>query len=79
MDAISEILAAGAFSRQQAEALRKLLGYGGRAVGIGATASRPDLVAADIGAYYFDTTLAAAGKPVWWTGAAWVDAAGTVA
>ena len=29
------------------------------------------------GYLYFDTTLAAAGKPIWWTGAAWVDATGT--
>lgn len=43
----------------------------------GTTASRPstDLYA---GLVYFDTTLAAAGKPVWWTGTQWVDATGTV-
>lgn len=41
--------------------------------GRGPTASRPTLVAADVGAVYFDTNL---GKPVWWTGTAWKDAAG---
>ena len=29
------------------------------------------------GYLYLDTTLAAAGRPIWWTGAAWVDATGT--
>lgn len=43
----------------------------------GATASRPTLDVSDIGVQYFDTTLAAAGKPIWWTGAAWVDYTGT--
>lgn len=42
----------------------------------GATASRPTMTAADIGFPYLDTTLAAAGKPIWWTGTAWVDATG---
>jgi hypothetical protein len=28
---------------------------------------------------YFDTTLAAAGKPIWWTGSGWVDATGASA
>lgn len=40
------------------------------------TASRPTLTANDIGVVYFDTTLVAAGKPIWWTGTAWVDATG---
>jgi hypothetical protein len=31
------------------------------------------LTAADAGYCYFDTTL---GKPVWWTGSAWLDATG---
>lgn len=41
----------------------------------GATADRPasQLV---VGQIYFDTTL---GKPVWWSGAVWVDASGTPA
>ena len=51
----------------------------------GNTAGRPTkttfqvaLDAGWAGAMYFDTTLAANGKPIWWNGAAWVDAAGTV-
>ena len=42
----------------------------------GVTASRPALTANDAGVQYFDTTLAAAGKPIWWTGVTWVDALG---
>jgi hypothetical protein len=42
----------------------------------GGTGSRPALGAAEVGAMYFDTTLAANGKPIWWTGTIWVDAAG---
>jgi hypothetical protein len=46
----------------------------------GTTASRPTEVGAtDVGVMYLDTTLAAAGKPIWWTGSAWVDATGTAA
>lgn len=44
----------------------------------GSTAQRPVLGAPDFGVPYFDTTLAAAGKPIWWTGTAWVDANGAV-
>ncbi|MNF71904.1 hypothetical protein D3C84_538630 [compost metagenome] len=44
------------------------------AVQRGATGSRPTLTASDVGVQFFDTTLAAAGKPIWWTGQAWVDA-----
>jgi len=43
--------------------------------GKGATGARP-AVAADLRAMYLDTTLAAAGKPVFWTGGVWVDATG---
>lgn len=39
----------------------------------GPTAARPT-APAFIGQPYFDTTL---GYPVWWTGSAWVNAAGT--
>lgn len=42
----------------------------------GTTASRPAFASTDIMAPYMDTTLAAAGKPIWWTGTAWVDATG---
>jgi hypothetical protein len=45
----------------------------------GSSATRPALSARDAGTRYFDTTLAAAGKPITWTGTAWVDAAGTAA
>lgn len=41
------------------------------------TANRPTLTASDIMVPYMDTTLVAAGKPIWWTGTAWVDATGT--
>jgi hypothetical protein len=40
------------------------------------TVSRPTLTASDIGVTYLDTTLAADGKPIWWTGSVWVDATG---
>lgn len=46
-------------------------------VGKGATASRP-VLSAQRRAIYYDTTLAAAGKPVFWTGTQWVDATGAV-
>lgn len=45
-------------------------------VGAGSTASRPTLTTSDGGVQYFDTTLAANGKPIWWVGAYWVDATG---
>jgi hypothetical protein len=44
----------------------------------GLTAARPALTANDAGVQYFDTTLAAAGKPIFWTGTAWVDGLGVV-
>ena len=47
----------------------------------GITTSRPNVtstISAQIGLLYFDTTLAAAGKPIWWNGSNWVDATGTV-
>jgi parallel beta-helix repeat protein len=40
------------------------------------TANRPTLASTDIGVMYLDTTLDADGKPIWWTGTAWVDATG---
>lgn len=40
----------------------------------GATAQRPNNP--QLGMRYYDTTLLAAGKPIEWNGAAWVDAAG---
>jgi len=43
-----------------------------------ATASRPTLTANDVGVMYMDNTLDADGKPIWWNGAAWVDATGAV-
>jgi hypothetical protein len=48
----------------------------GATAGKGVTASRPTLTASDVGVCYFDTTLDADGKPIWWTGTAWVDATG---
>jgi hypothetical protein len=50
----------------------KLMSY----VGKGATGARPTL-SAQRRAVYFDTTLAANGKPVFWTGSQWLDATGT--
>lgn len=44
----------------------------------GPTASRPALNASAQGVMYLDTTLAAAGKPIMWTGTQWVDMTGTV-
>lgn len=43
----------------------------------GVTGSRP--ASAVLGQLYLDTTLAAAGQPIWWNGAEWVDSAGTAA
>ena len=46
-------------------------------LGFGITAKRPSgLGVAHTGSFWFDTTL---GYPVWWTGAAWHNGAGTVA
>jgi hypothetical protein len=42
----------------------------------GVTASRP--VAPYVGQQYYDTALGAAGLPIWWNGAAWMDAAGVL-
>ena len=42
----------------------------------GETAQRPNNP--QLGMRYYDTTLLAAGKPIEWNGAAWVDALGTV-
>jgi hypothetical protein len=44
--------------------------------GKGSTGTRPTLNANDVGVCFMDTTLAAAGKPIWWNGANWVDATG---
>jgi Pectate lyase superfamily protein len=43
----------------------------------GATGSRPTLDATQQGVQYLDTTLAAAGKLITWSGTAWVDGTGT--
>lgn len=44
----------------------------------GTTAQRPQYGGAKgVGNVYLDTTLAAAGKPIFWTGTTWVDATGT--
>ena len=40
----------------------------------GATSVRPNLDANAVGRQFYDATL---GKPIWWTGSAWKDAAGT--
>jgi hypothetical protein len=48
----------------------------GHIVYTGTTAQRPVLIARDAGVMFFDTTLAANGKPIWWTGSKWVDASG---
>ena len=48
------------------------------AVQKGASAGRPTPSATDYGVMYFDTTLDADGKPIWWNGTAWVDATGAV-
>lgn len=42
----------------------------------GTTTERPS--SPFIGLLYFDTTLDADGKPIWYTGTAWVDATGAV-
>lgn len=44
----------------------------------GATGSRPSSTA-QRGQMYFDTSLGATGKPVWWDGTQWVDATGAPA
>jgi hypothetical protein len=45
----------------------------------GTTADRPELGAKDAGYLYFDTDLAPDGKPILWTGVAWVDSTGIIA
>jgi hypothetical protein len=48
---------------------------------IGTTPNRPSVTStasAQIGLLYLDTTLAAAGKPIWFNGTNWVDATGAV-
>lgn len=56
------------------------LGRVGDMWGKGTTAQRPaTLTAAQAGYTYLDTTLVAAGKPIFWTGTAWVDSAGAAA
>ena len=52
--------------------------WGQSSVFWGTTANRPTPSANDIGLQYLDTTLDADGKPIWWTGTAWVDATGAV-
>lgn len=42
----------------------------------GTTAQRPFLALRDQGVQYFDTTLSANGKPIWWNGALWIDSLG---
>lgn len=42
------------------------------------TANRPSLTVADKGVGYLDTTIAAAGAPITWTGTAWVNSVGVV-
>jgi hypothetical protein len=49
-----------------------LVGIGGS----GTTAQRPTPPASAF-ALYFDTTLAAGGKPIFWNGTGWVDSTGT--
>ena len=49
---------------------------GGHLVTKSTTANRPALRADDVGVMYMDSTLVAAGKPIWWTGTSWVDATG---
>jgi hypothetical protein len=44
----------------------------------GATGARPTGGSIAIGQCYIDTTLDADGKPIFWSGLAWVDATGTV-
>jgi len=42
----------------------------------GTTAARPTLTSSDTGALHLDTTLAASGMPIFWTGSQWVTALG---
>lgn len=44
----------------------------------GSSASRPTPGVYDKGMMYIDTTLAVDGKPIWWSGTAWIDSTGTV-
>lgn len=41
----------------------------------GMTTNRPK--SSIMGQFYFDTSLATNGKPLWWNGKGWVDATGT--
>jgi hypothetical protein len=42
----------------------------------GITANRP-VTNVQIGQFYFDTSLGANGKPIWYNGTIWIDASGT--
>ena len=42
----------------------------------GITANRP-VANVQIGQFYFDTSLGANGKPIWYNGTIWIDASGT--
>ena len=44
----------------------------------GTSDSRPVLTADEFGVMFIDNTLSANGKPIWWTGAAWVDSTGAI-
>ena len=41
-----------------------------------AGSTRPTLSSADVGYVFYDSSI---GKPIWWTGSAWVDATGVPA
>lgn len=51
-------------------------GFGQVSVSRDVTANRPATSGLSRGYQYFDTTLDPDGKPIWWTGLAWVDATG---
>jgi hypothetical protein len=77
---VIEIITAGEVTARPVNTDSSSLISRGKAInmfGKGATSGRP-APPADIAGVYLDTTLNANGKPVFWTGTAWVDSTGAI-
>lgn len=49
-----------------------------QSIKVDTTSNRPTLTSIDKGVMYIDTSISVNGKPIWWTGTAWVDSQGNV-
>jgi hypothetical protein len=77
--------AAGSYQGWVCQTTAIWLGVGQLCANKGTTAARPTKTTLGVptdagfaGYLYLDTTLDADGKPIWWSGTAWVDATGAV-